>query len=214
MARGRAPGYDSQRGHLLAVAAGLFARRGFAGTSMSEVGRACGVSKPALYHYFRDKQQLVAEIAEAHVARLEALVGEVQALGLAPEPHLRALILRFVAEYAGAQDAHRVLTEDVRFLEPDAERRVRAAQRRVVDAFASAVAALRPDAAAADLARPLAMLLFGMINWMFTWLKPKDGALTHADMAPVVADLFFGGLPGVRLASLRCPAHPPGAGRR
>ena len=42
----------------------------------------------------------------------------------------------------------------------------------------------------------------------------KDGALTHADMAPVVADLFFGGLPGVQLASLRRPAHPPGAGRR
>jgi hypothetical protein len=53
------------------------------------------------------------------------------------------------------------------------------------------------------------MLLFGMINWMFTWLKPKDGALTHADMAPVVADLFFGGLPGVQLASLRRRAQPP-----
>jgi hypothetical protein len=41
------------------------------------------------------------------------------------------------------------------------------------------------------------MLLFGMMNWMFTWLQPK-GALSHADMAPVVADLFFGGLAAVR----------------
>lgn len=209
MARGRAPGYDSQREHLLGVAAGLFARRGFAGTSMSEVGHACGLSKPALYHYFRDKRQLVAEIAGAHVARLEALVAEVRAQGLAPEPHLRTLILRFVAEYAGAQDAHRVLTEDVRFLEPEDERRVRAAQRRVVDAFAAAVAALRPDVEAADLARPLAMLLFGMINWMFTWLKPGGGVLTHAEMAPVVADLFFGGLPGVRTARVRHHVQPP-----
>ena len=43
----------------------------------------------------------------------------------------------------------------------------------------------------------LAMLLFGMINWMFTWLRP-DGSLNHEQMAPLVADLFFGGLAAVR----------------
>lgn len=37
------------------------------------------------------------------------------------------------------------------------------------------------------------MLLFGMMNWLFTWLQP-NGKLKHADMAPVVADLFLGGL--------------------
>jgi hypothetical protein len=41
------------------------------------------------------------------------------------------------------------------------------------------------------------MLLFGMINWMFTWLRP-DGRLAHADMAPIVADLFLGGLGAVK----------------
>jgi Tetracyclin repressor-like, C-terminal domain len=46
--------------------------------------------------------------------------------------------------------------------------------------------------------KPLAMLLFGMMNWMFTWLQP-DGKLSHADMAPVVADLFLGGLGAVKL---------------
>ena len=45
---------------------------------------------------------------------------------------------------------------------------------------------------------PLAMLLFGMINWMFTWLQP-GGALTHAAMAPIVADLFRGGLSAVNV---------------
>jgi TetR/AcrR family transcriptional regulator len=41
------------------------------------------------------------------------------------------------------------------------------------------------------------MLLFGMINWMFTWLKP-DGELTYEAMAPVVTELFFGGIAAVR----------------
>ena len=56
MARGRALSYDSQREHILAQAAALFARRGYSGTSMNQVAQACGVSKPALYHYVRDKQ--------------------------------------------------------------------------------------------------------------------------------------------------------------
>ena len=50
---------------------------------------------------------------------------------------------------------------------------------------------------AMPLAKPLTMLLFGMVNWMFTWMKP-DGALDHAAMAPVVADMFLGGLKAVK----------------
>jgi AcrR family transcriptional regulator len=197
MPRGRAPGYDTQRDEILARAAELFARRGYPGTSMNEVAEACGMSKAALYHYVRDKDQLLVEIAQGHVARLVALVGEVAAEGLPAPEHLRRLIERFVQEYASAQNAHRVLTEDVRFLEPPDRERVLADERRVIAAFAGAVAAIRPDLRASRLDKPLTMLLFGMINWMFTWVRP-DGALTHEQLAPLVADLFFGGLPAVR----------------
>jgi len=197
MPRGRAAGYGTQREQILACAAELFARQGFPGTSMNQVAKACGVSKPALYHYVDDKQRLLYEIAAGHVERLLALVSEVQALRLAPAERLRELILRFVEAYADAQAAHRVLTEDVRFLDADDRERLLDAERKVVGAFASAVAAVRPDLRAARLHKPLAMLLFGMINWMFTWLR-AGGALTHAEMAPIVADLFFGGLPAVR----------------
>ena len=44
------------------------------------------------------------------------------------------------------------------------------------------------------------MLLFGMINWTFTWLKP-GGPMTHADLAPMVVQLFLGGLPAVAAPS-------------
>ena len=97
-----------------------------------------------------------------------------------------------------AQAAHRVLTEDVRFLEPADRERVLDAQRAVVAAFADAIADVRPELRAGDLHKPLTMLLFGMMNWMFIWLQP-GGKLTHAAMAPIVADLFFGGLAAVRL---------------
>lgn len=204
MARGRAPGYDMQREDILARAAELFATRGYSSTSMNEVAKACGVSKPALYHYVRDKSQLVAEIATSHVTRLQSVVEDVQGLGLSPEACLRQLIERFVEEYAGARHAHRVLTEDVKFLDPQDQDRVLSVQRQVVTAFAKAVAEARPELVAASLNKPLAMLLFGMMNWMFTWLQP-EGKLSHAEMAPVVADLFLGGLGAVRLD----PATPP-----
>jgi AcrR family transcriptional regulator len=204
MARGRAPGYDIQREAILSQAAELFARQGFVGTSMNEVATACGLSKPALYHYVRDKSQLLFEIATTHVARLHALIEEVAAGDKVNPPpvdataHVRRLIERFVLEYAGARHAHRVLTEDVKFLEPTDQARVLELQRQVVNSFANAIAQVRPELIAADLHKPLAMLLFGMMNWMFTWLQP-DGKLSHADMAPVVADLFLGGLGAVKL---------------
>jgi len=199
MARGRAKGYEDQREAILACAATLFAQHGYPGTSMNEVAQACGLSKATLYHYYKDKYALLVSITEGHVQRLHALVAEVTAERLDPEAHLRELVRRIVEEYAGAQAAHRVLTEDVRFLhEPDRER-VLNKEREVVAGFARAVVALRPDLKRAKLAKPLTMLLFGMINWMFTWLRP-GGELNHEAIAPMVADLFLGGLPAVRPA--------------
>lgn len=196
MARPRSAGYANQLEQILAASARLFAGRGYTATTMNEVAAACGISKATLYHYVNDKQGLLAQIAAGHVARLEALVLDVAARRLPPEARLRELIHRFMQAYASAEHQHRVLTEDVKFLGPAERDLVLDGQRRVVAAFADTVAELRPDLGAAQLHKPLAMLLFGMINWTFTWLH-AGGALSHETLAPVVVDLFFGGLPAV-----------------
>jgi TetR/AcrR family transcriptional regulator len=198
MPRGRAPGYDTQREEILARAAELFARQGYTATSMNQVALACGVSKPSLYHYVRDKYHLLVEIAEDHMGRLQALVARAEAKAGDPQARVRELIESFLEAYADAQAAHRVLTEDVKFLEPADRERVLKSQRDVVAAFAEAIGDMRPELRSTDLHKPLTMLLFGMMNWMFTWLQP-GGKLTHAAMAPIVADLFFGGLNAVQL---------------
>lgn len=205
MARGRSPGYDDQREMILERAALLFANRGYPATSMNQVAEACGFSKASLYHYYRDKYSLLVSIAENHVTRLEDLVADVEAQGLPSEERLRELIRRFVEEYAGARHAHRVLTEDVKFLEPEDRQRVLDKERTVVAGFARVVSLLRPDLDNEVLAKPLTMLLFGMINWMFIWMR-SDGELTYESMAPVVADLFLGGLPAVRPPRRVAPA--------
>ncbi len=202
MARTRSAGFNDQREQILAAAARLFATRGYTAATMNDVAGACGISKASLYHYVRDKQGLLLLITAGHVARLETLVQTVTALGLAPQAHLQALIAHFMRAYASAEHEHRVLTEDVRFLAEGDRQGVLDAQRRVVAAFAQAVAMLRPELQTAGLHTPLAMLLFGMINWTFTWLK-SGGALTHDSLAPVVTALFLGGLPAVVAAPPR-----------
>ena len=197
MARPRAGNYEDQRARILGAAAELFATHGYTASSMNAVAHACGMTKATLYHYFTDKQALLLEIAGGHVARLEELAAlPTGAAGDAPEAELRVLIRRFMEAYADAQNAHRVLTEDVRFMDDAPRHTVMEGQRRVVRAFAQSIAACRPDLPAARHI-PLAMLLFGMINWTFTWLRP-DGPLDHAQVGEMVADLFLGGLPAVR----------------
>jgi AcrR family transcriptional regulator len=198
MGRGRHAGYDEQREMILERAAALFARGGYPATSMNQVAEACGLSKATLYHYYRDKYALLVSIADGHVSRLQGIVGDALAEEQAPQGQMRALIRRLVEEYASAQNEHRVLTEDVKFLEPEDRERILGKEREVVAAFAHVVAALRPDLREAAMSKPLTMLLFGMVNWMFTWMKPQ-GTLAYADMAPVVADLFLGGLEAVQV---------------
>lgn len=199
MARNRTHSYDDQKLAIQLHAAELFARRGYLGTSMNDVADGCGLSKAALYHYFRDKDELLTCIAEGHVARLAELVNSVEGdTSLRPQDRLEALITRFLTEYSDARNSHRVLTEDVKFLPPVARERILQLERTVVNGFANAIAVQRPDLMQAELHKAVAMLLFGMLNWMFTWLRP-DGQLTHAAIAPLVCDLFFRGLPGIQI---------------
>jgi TetR/AcrR family transcriptional regulator len=217
MARPRAAGYDDQRAAILAQAARLFAVHGFPSTTMSQVAQATGLSKAALYHYVRDKDQLLAEIAHAQLdalhALVEAVLAEHAALGTdEPRTLMRALIEGLVIGYADARDAHRVLSDEVRYLAPAEHARIVERQRALVAVLADALARWQPQQAAAGLSKPLTMLLFGMVNWLFTWMRP-DGALDHRQLAPIVADLFLAGVPCVTvpasLASIDSMADAP-----
>lgn len=206
MARTRAPTFDDQRAAILHHASELFARQGYYATSMNDVARECGVSKPTLYHYYRDKYALLFNIADGHVTRLVELVNSIAPAGAVdPERQLERLVLTFLEAYADAQSSHRVLTEDVKFLQEDDAALILEKQRLVVRAFADAISSVRPSLRAAQLEKVVTMLLFGMLNWMFTWVRP-GGTLSHADLAPIVCELFLNGVTGMKL-----PAPATGA---
>ncbi len=193
MARPRAATFESQRAAILHSAAELFAARGYHDASMAQLAQACGVSKATLYHYYRDKQHILFDIADRYVERLLEVVGQLRAESLEPEPMLKALVGRFMEIYRHAQAQHTVLVQDVKFLEVAQRARIHEKEREVVRAFAATIVALQPRLEGDALHTPLAMILFGMINWTFTWLRP-DGRLTYESMAEVVSEVFLRGV--------------------
>jgi AcrR family transcriptional regulator len=204
VARTKSAGFETQRAAIRDAAAQLFARKGYASASIADVARVCGVSKALLYHYYDDKEAVLADIALTYLERLAVIVADVEAQGLPPAAHLRRLVEAFMAEYEHSAARHRVLVQDVKYLERAHRSRVLARQRKVVEGFADVIARLAPEATRAELSKPLTMILFGMINWTFTWLKDR-GPLAYSDMAPIVADLFLGGIGRIRAPAASQP---------
>jgi AcrR family transcriptional regulator len=54
---------DQQRERILQAAATLFAEQGYAATTMAQIVRALGVTKPFVYYYFRDKQEIFERLS-------------------------------------------------------------------------------------------------------------------------------------------------------
>ena len=72
---------ENLREHLISTAARLIDQRGSAGLAVRDIAREAQVADGALYNYFEDKEDLLAQALLAHVARVMA-----EAPRLAPEP--------------------------------------------------------------------------------------------------------------------------------
>jgi AcrR family transcriptional regulator len=82
------PAFDSPspaKARIISAAGGLFAEHGVGGTSLQMIADAIGVTKAAVYHQFKAKEDIVIAVAEAEVARLEAVL---DAAAAEPSPEL------------------------------------------------------------------------------------------------------------------------------
>lgn len=196
MARPQSPDYDKRRAAIVAAAATLYARNGFAGASVADLAKACSTSKSLIYHYFPSKEDILYDVMASHLELLvEAAEAALQQQG--PEARLRALASSFMQLYSGAADRHKVLLNELDNLPPERRAEVISAQRRIV----SAVEEMLRDGGGGARAKPLAMLFFGMINWTHTWLRP-GGSLGPEDVAALAVDtLLYGMAPSAPQAS-------------
>jgi AcrR family transcriptional regulator len=174
---GLTSGKPSRRDQILAAAAELFARSGFHGVGIDDIGAAVGISGPALYRHFRSKDAMLGEMLTSISEYLLAGGQRTTDADTDPERTLAELI-RFHVDFA--LDNPALITVQERSLgnlgEPD-RRRVRAMQRRYVEVWVRTITASVPGVGEPG-ARAAAHAVFGLIN-----STPHSAHLDRAEMA-------------------------------
>lgn len=72
------PRAAARREQIRAAAAACFRRHGFHGTSIARISKAAGMSPGHIYHYFENKEAIIAEIVAWDLARVLTLIAELR----------------------------------------------------------------------------------------------------------------------------------------
>jgi len=199
MARPKSASHDLKRDQILDVAAQCFARQSFPAASMNDIAAACGTSKARLYHYYESKEAILFDLLDRYTQRLLALIGEAEAHAqrhnLSERAALHGLVRSFLAEYETSATRHVALVSDTKFLGEAQRELILNRQRDVVSAFTRFLRRAYPDRITPANQTAITMMLFGMINWTFTWLRP-GGPMSYAGFADEVVQVLEGGLAG------------------
>lgn len=132
-----------RRERILASAASLFEENGFHGAGIDDIAAAAGVTGPAIYRHFKNKDAVLVALFDRLAGRLEAIVDTVssqrgrEALETLVRLHVRlafeerALIVVYISEERNLPESER--------------RRIRRFQRAYIEAWADLLRELRPD---------------------------------------------------------------------
>ena len=153
----------SRRIEILDAAAILFARHGYHGVSIEDLGSAVGISGPALYRHFSGKEALLATLLLDISSRLRASAADVVTTANAPAAALDALLdmqITFALEQPALITVHDHELGNV----PEPERRqIRRLQRLYVEEWVTVLNELYPSCPAARL-RAATHAVFGLLN--------------------------------------------------
>jgi AcrR family transcriptional regulator len=199
MARPKSASHDLKRDEILDVAAQCFARQSFPAASMNDIAAACGTSKARLYHYYESKEAILYDLLDRYTQRLLALIGEAEARAqrknLSEREALNELVRVFLTEYETSATRHAALVSDTKFLGEVQRELILNRQRDVVAAFTRFLKRAYPDRVTAANQTALTMMLLGMINWTFTWLRP-GGPMSYSAFAEEVVAMLERGMTG------------------
>jgi AcrR family transcriptional regulator len=188
--RGR-PGYDLES--LLQVAVKLFNERGYDGTSMEDLSRKLGITKSAIYHHVPSKQELLRLAVDRALNGLFVVAHDTEFIEGRAIDRLEHLVRGSVG----------VLIEQLPFVTlllrvrgNTKVERTALARRREFDQIVTELVKqaelegdVRPDIDPAVTSR----LLFGMVNSLTEWYRPRRGS-TGAELADAVCKIAFDGL--------------------
>lgn len=188
--RGR-PGYDLES--LLQVAVKLFNDRGYDGTSMEDLSRKLGITKSAIYHHVPSKEELLRLAVGRALDGLFEVAESTEALDGRAIDRLEHLVRGSVLVLA---DRLPFVTLLLRVRGNTKVERAALARRREFDHLvtdlvkqAEAEGDVRPDIDPAIAAR----LLFGTVNSLIEWYRPRRGS-SPEELADAVCKMAFDGL--------------------
>ena len=185
---------DAKREAMLETAAHLFLERGYRSTSLRELASLLKITKPALYYYFQNKEQILVECYRAGIASIEGLLQEAELAdgsGLQKcETYLRVYATAIVSHDFGRC----VATLDDSVLSSAARREVRSLKRRIDASIRGYIKEGIEDGSINHCNPKLAAFAAaGAINWIGTWYRP-DGELSGESIATGFAELLTHGL--------------------
>ena len=197
MARPRSDSFEQRREDILTHAATSFAATGYPAASMNDIAAAGGTSKARLYHYYESKEAILFDLLDRYTQRLLAIIAQAQATAqrrnLDDRATLHELVRSFLEEYETSATRHVALLHDTQFLGEQQRELILNRQRDVVSAVTRFVQRAYPARATPANQTALTMMLFGMINWTFTWLRP-GGPMSYAAFAEEVIAMLERGL--------------------
>ena len=184
-----------RREEVLAVAARMFAEKGYEATTSQDIGEELGLLRGNIYYYFESKELLLFELIErvwaGALAYLEeVLAGEEDAVAKLAEL-LRRHVRYLTANTVGAS----LFLHETRSLSDEHRAIVTAHEARYRRAIVQLIRDGRRDGLIrADVdPRLAAFALLGAVNWTYRWYRPAQG-LSAARVADQFASALLQGL--------------------
>jgi len=183
------------REDVIRVGAEIFARKGFRETSIRDIAEALGVTKSALYHHVRSKDELLYEALASYQSHGEQLIAAARRAGPDPRRSLTVFIHELVLMNARDRVMATLLARELRSLkQPFLDRLL--ANRDDYEGFVrgiilsgQATGLFRKDIDA----RLATIAVFSLARSLHQWYRP-DGSLAAEQVAEGFESLILNGL--------------------
>lgn len=189
----RAEERSAKRHALLLAAVRMFNERGFHATLLEDVAASLGISKPTIYHYLGNKEQVLLECVALGLEEFREAIEEARALPGSGLDRLR----HFLRAYAriNMNDFGRcVIRTGAEPLSPDGARSFRDRKRGIDTALRGFIEDGFADGSIArSCPKMLAFTLAGALNWPARWHVP-GGELPPEEIAAQMVDILTAGL--------------------
>jgi AcrR family transcriptional regulator len=178
---------------VLREAARLFCEQGYSETQMSDVASQLGVSKPTIYYYFKNKEDVLVECFEVGFNLIEAALRKVDKTAKNGADRLRNVLLAY-AELMTQDFGKCTVRVSTAGLSEEGRARVDIHRRRFDSRIRDLVADAVKDGSIGKCDPKIATFtILGSLNWIGRW-HSAEGPLKPAQLARVIVDQAFAGL--------------------